>query len=160
LFYFCRILQVESLLHVRLMPDMKCRSQSYDIILPTVLIKQCWNQSSVMVCIVAIVTNTLSKISAWSMFSFSMHREHTLVRFYWMNNQFIQLGAFNIFPVYQYFTTYRRYFLLKFEFSWISYRARFKIRRSEVQKTILGGLKYLIPPPIESLTTTINIWYS
>jgi hypothetical protein len=30
--------------------------------------------------------------------------------------------AFNIFQVYQYFTTYRQYFLLKFEkFSWISY---------------------------------------
>ena len=41
-----------------------------------------------------------------------------------------RLGAFNIFQVYQYFTIYRRYFLLKFEqFSWISYTTLFKIRR-------------------------------
>jgi hypothetical protein len=38
--------------------------------------------------------------------------------------------AFNIFQVYQYFAIYRWYFLSKFEqFSWISHRTLFKIRR-------------------------------
>ena len=41
--------------------------------------------------------------------------------------------AFNIFQVYQYFTIYRQYFLLKFEqFSWISYTTLFKIRRYQI----------------------------
>ena len=39
---------------------------------------------------------------------------------------------FNIFQVYQYFTIYRQYFLLKFEqFAWISYTTLFKIRRCQ-----------------------------
>jgi hypothetical protein len=41
--------------------------------------------------------------------------------------------AFNIFQVYQYFTIYKLYFLLKCErFSWMSYTTLFEIRRYQL----------------------------
>ena len=43
---------------------------------------------------------------------------------------FVLYRAFNIFQVYQYFTIYKQYFLLKFEqFSWISCTTLFKMQR-------------------------------
>ena len=55
------------------------------------------------------------------------------------------IRTFNIVHVYQYFTIYWWYFLLKFEqFSWISYKILFKIWRYQ------RPFWYLVPPLIES----------
>ena len=52
------------------------------------------------------------------------------------------LWKFLFFQVYQYFTIYRRCFLLKFEqFSWISYTILFKIRRYKCTKDHFSRVK-------------------
>ena len=57
--------------------------------------------------------------------------------------------AFNIFEVYQYFTIFRWYFLLKFEeFSGMSYTTLFKIRR--YQRPFRQVKVPLVPPLIET----------
>ena len=58
---------------------------------------------------------------------------------------------FNIFQVYQYFTIYRRFILLKFEkISWISYKTLIKIRRYQI---ILD----LLPPLMRKVYIWMNL---